>query len=78
MGWRVMELAMDRFLLMPKPKPEFKMVQPLPAFLGMSPTKRDPAGAPEAMAPGLRQGDLSKLLVPAKTESFTACRNAPS
>jgi hypothetical protein len=70
---------MNRFLLMPKPKPEFKMVQPLPAFLGVSTTRRSSDSAPEAVASGLRQGDLPKFLVCGKRESFTtAVRNMTS
>ena len=46
-----MGLAMNRFYLMPKSKPEFKMAQPLPAFFEISTAKHDPAGAPEALVP---------------------------
>ena len=73
-----MGLAMNRFLLMPKPKPEFKMVQPLPAFFEIPTAKRDPVGAPEALAPGLRQNDLPMLPAAAKMESFSAVRNVAS
>jgi len=69
---------MNRFLLMPKPKPEFKMVQPLPAFLGIPTTRHDPTGAPEAMASGLRRNDLPMLPASAKMESFTTSRNVTS
>jgi hypothetical protein len=70
---------MNRFLLMPKPKPEFKMVQPLPAFLGVPTAGRGSAGTPEAVSSGLRQGGIPKLLVSAKMESFTAAgRNVTS
>jgi hypothetical protein len=74
-----MGLAMNRFFLKPNPKPEFKIVQPLPAFLGIPMAKRKPAAAPAAVALGLRPEDQPKLLVSAKTESFTAAgRNVPS
>jgi hypothetical protein len=73
-----MGLAMNRFLLMPKPKPEFKMAQPLPAFFEISAAKRDPAGAPEALTPGLRQNNLTMLPAAAKMESFNAFRNVTS
>ena len=65
---------MNRFYLMPKSKPEFKMAQPLPAFFEISTAKRDPAVAPEALAPGLRQNNLTMLPAGAKLESFTAVR----
>lgn len=74
-----MGLVMNRFLLKPYPKPEFKMVQPLPALLGIPTAKREFAGAPEAVALGLRPEGQLKFPVAAKTESFTAAgRNAPS
>ena len=73
-----MGLTMNRFLLMPKPKPEFKMVQPSPAFPGVRTAKRGPAGAPEALAPGLRQNCLTMLPAAAKMESFNAFRNVTS
>ena len=66
--------TMNRFLLMPKLKPEFKMVQPLPAFFEISTAKSDPAGAPEALAPGLRQNNLTMIPAGAKLQSFTAVR----
>jgi hypothetical protein len=70
---------MNRFYLNPNPKPEFKMVQPLPAFLGIPMAKRGPAGVPEAVALGLRPEVQSKLPVPAKTGPFTAAgRNVAS
>ena len=73
-----MGLAMNRFYLMPKSKPEFKMAQPLPAFFEISSAKRDPAGAPEALEPGLRQNNLTMLPAGVKLESFTAVRNVTS
>jgi hypothetical protein len=55
------------------------MVQPLPAFLGVPTAGRGSAGTPEAVSSGLRQGDIPKLLVSAKMESFTAAgRNVTS
>jgi hypothetical protein len=69
-----MGLAMNRFYLMPKSKPEFKMAQPLPAFFEISTAKRDPAGAPKALAPGLRQNNLTMIPAGAKLQSFTAVR----
>jgi hypothetical protein len=69
---------MNRFLLMPKPKPEFKMVQPLPAFLGIPTAIRGSAGAPETVAQDLEPGHFPKLLLLAKTEFFTATRNMTS
>ena len=70
---------MNRFLLKPNLKSEFKMVQPLPAFTGVSTVKREPTGAPEAVVLGLRPEDQPKLPAAAKTESFTAVgRNLPS
>jgi hypothetical protein len=73
-----MALAMNRFLLMPKPKPEFKMVQPLPAFLGVPTTRRGSIGAPESVPSGLSQNDMLMLPAAAKMESFTAVRNMAS
>ena len=70
---------MNRFFLKPNPRPEFKMVQPLPAFLGVPMGKREPAGVPEAVALGLRPEDQPKLPGAAKTEPFTAAgKNVPS
>jgi hypothetical protein len=65
-----MGLVMNRFLLKPNPKPEFKMVQPLPAFLGFPTAKRESAGAPEVMV--LKPEDQPKLLMSAKTGPFAA------
>ena len=73
-----MGLTMNRFLLMPKLKPEFKMAQPLPAFLGISTVKHDPAGAPETLTRNLDRKDLPMLLAAAKMQSFTTNRNATS
>ena len=73
-----MGLAMNRFYLMPKSNPEFKMAQPLPAFFEISNAKHDPAAAPEALEPGLRQNILTILPAGAKLESFTAVRNVIS
>jgi hypothetical protein len=74
-----MGLVMNRFILKPNPKPEFKMVQPLPAFLGVLMAKRELAGAPEAVALGLRPKGQLKFPVAAKTEPFTAAgRYVPS
>jgi hypothetical protein len=50
------------------------MAQPLPAFFEISTAKRDPAGAPEALAPGLRQNNLTMIPAGAKLQSFTAVR----
>jgi hypothetical protein len=69
---------MNRFLLMPKPKPEFKMVQPLPPFPDVPTAKRGPAGAPAALTRGLRQNYLTMLPAAAKMESFNICRNVTS
>ena len=69
---------MNRFLLMPKPKPEFKMAQPLPAIFVISTASRNAAGAPEALTPGLKQNGLTMLPAAAKRESFTAFRNVTS
>jgi len=73
-----MGLAMNRFLLMPKPKPEFKMVQPLPAFIGVPTARRDFAGALESAPSGLRDNDLPMLPAGTKIESFTTVRNMAS
>ena len=73
-----MSLSINRFYLMPKPKPEFKMAQPLPAFFEISPAMTNFAGAPEALAPVLKQNGLTMLPAAAKLESFTACRNVTS
>ena len=74
-----MGLAMNRFLLMPKPKPEFKMVQPLPLFPCVLAARRGSTGAPETVPSGLRQNDLAMLPAVAKMESFTtAGRNVTS
>jgi len=69
---------MNRFLLMPKPKPEFKLAQPLPAFPGVPTAKRGPSGAAAALTPGLRQNYLTMLPAAAKMDSFNACRNVTS
>ena len=69
-----MSLSMNRFYLMPKPKPEFKMAQPLPAFFEISTAGPNSAGAPETMAPVLRQNGLTMLPAGAKLQSFTAVR----
>jgi hypothetical protein len=69
---------MNRFYLMPKPKPEFKMAQPLPAFFEISTARRNSAGAPEALAPVFKQNGLTILPAAAQRESFTAVRNVTS
>jgi hypothetical protein len=69
---------MNRFYLMPKPKPEFKMVQPLPAFFEISTAGRTSAGAPEAVAPVLKQNHLTMLQEAAKRVSFTSVSNVTS
>ncbi len=63
---------------MPKPKPEFKMAQPLPVFLGISTVKHDPAGAPETLAGNLSRKGLPMLFAAAKMQPFTTARNATS
>ncbi len=63
---------------MPKLKPEFKMVQPLPAFLGISTVKHDPACAPETLTRNLGRKDLPMLLAAAKMQSFTTNRKSTS
>ena len=73
-----MGLAMNRFYLIPKPKPEFKMAQPLPAFFEISTAMTNFAGAPEALAPVLKQNGLTMLPAAAKRGSFTAVRNTTS
>jgi len=73
-----MGLVMNRFLLMPKPKPEFKMVQPLPAFFEISTAGRNSVGAPEALAPVLEQNHLTMFQAAVKRESFTIVRNVTS
>ena len=50
------------------------MAQPLPAFFEISSAKSDLAGAPEALAPGLRQNNLTMLPAGVKLQSFTAVR----
>ena len=69
---------MNRFCLMPKPKPEFKMAQPLPAFFEISTAGRNSDGAREALAPVLKQNHLMTLPDGAKLESFAIARNVPS
>jgi hypothetical protein len=73
-----MGLAMNRFLLMPKPKPEFKMVQPLPPFFNMPTAGRGSASAPEVTAPDLESGRFPKILLSVKTEFGAATRNMTS
>jgi hypothetical protein len=69
-----MESTMNRFVLKPNPKPEFKMAQPLPAFFGIPTVKRESAGATEAVS--LRPGIQPGFSAAAKTEPFTtAVRN---
>jgi hypothetical protein len=66
---------MNRFFLEPKLKPEFKLVQPLPVFLGVPATKRMPAWTPEAIALGLKSGDSPRLPLSLKPGSMEANRN---
>jgi len=69
---------MNRFLLMPKLKPEFKMAQPLPVFLGISTVKHDPAGAPETLARNFGRKGLPMLFAATKMQPFTTVRNSTS
>jgi hypothetical protein len=69
---------MNRFYLIPKPKPEFKMAQPLPVFFEISTAGTNFAGAPEALAPVLEQNHLTMFQAAVKRESFTIVRNVTS
>jgi hypothetical protein len=70
---------MNRFYLKPNPKPEFKMAQPLPAFLGGLTVKRESAGAPETLALGSRPEGRLNFPATARREPFTAAgRNVTS
>jgi hypothetical protein len=73
-----MRLVMNRFILIPKPKPEFKMVQPLPAFFEIPTARGNAAGAPAVLAPVLKQNGLTMLPAGAQGESFTAFRKVTS
>ena len=69
---------MNRFLFMPRLKPELKRAQPLPAFHGVPMTKREPAEMPKVIALGLTPGDLPKLAGSLKRESCAAVRMVAS
>jgi hypothetical protein len=73
-----MRLAMNRFYLMPKPKPEFKMAQPLPPFTEISNARLSSIYAPIALAPVLKPNHLAMLPAGGKRESFAAFRNVTS
>jgi len=74
-----MRLAMNRFLLIEKLKPEFKMVQPLPAFLGVPTAVRSSGDASETATLDLKRRELPGILPPANSKSFTtAGRNMTS
>jgi len=73
-----MGLTMNRFLLIPKLKPEFKMVQPLPAFLGISTVKPGSAAAPETLTRNLSPEYPPIFLAAAKMQSFTTNRKSTS
>ena len=62
---------MNHFLMEPKLKPEFKMRQPLPAFPAVPVIKREPAGAPEAVALGLSRREQPEFPAVAKLKPFT-------
>lgn len=64
--------SMNRFLLMPKPKPEFKMAQPLPPLLGIPRGRNRSPRAPEAAAFCLDPTDSPGLFRPPTSESLTA------
>jgi hypothetical protein len=66
-----MELDMNCLVPMQKLNPEFKIAQPLPALLAISPARNRSVGAPKA----LRREELPKRLVSLKTESFATMRN---
>ena len=61
---------MNRFYLKPNPKPEFKVAQPLPAFLGVLTTESVAASRVEAILLNLGQERQPDLEVVARTESF--------
>jgi hypothetical protein len=70
---------MNRFLLKPNVKPEFKMAQPLPPFLGIFAAQPEPASAPAAVVLSWRQENQRELMVAPKRESFAIPgRNAAS
>lgn len=73
-----MGLAMNQFLLIPKLKPEFKMAQPLPVFVGIPTAKDNFTGVPETLAASLSQKDLPMLSTAAKMKSVTTIRNMAS
>jgi hypothetical protein len=74
-----MGLVMNRFLSKPDLKMEFKMVQRLPAFSGVTMGRCGSSGTPEAVVPDLKQEALPELLAAMNGKPFTATRrNAPS
>ncbi|MDE3068798.1 MAG: hypothetical protein KGJ60_14790 [Verrucomicrobiota bacterium] len=70
---------MNRFLLIPNLRPEFKRVQPLPTLAGMPAAKGDPAVTAGAGVRLLKPEDPSRRPAATGTGAFTAAgRNAPS
>lgn len=66
---------MNRFLLIPKLKPEFKMAQPLPAFHEIPTAWRQPANVIETSGPRVKPKHFQTLLRPATSALVDATRN---
>ncbi|MBZ5723178.1 MAG: hypothetical protein LAO03_22810 [Acidobacteriia bacterium] len=61
---------MNRFLLKPNLKPEFKMAQPLPPYLSLFAAQPEPAGAPATRALSWRPENQRDRLMASRQETF--------
>jgi hypothetical protein len=74
-GYRI---SMNRFLLIPKPKPEFKLAQPLPPLLGLPPAGNHFTRTPPAAAFCWKHIDSPTLFQQPSPETLTACHRDPA